>query len=78
MPWDEFLALLGGIMPKTPLGQVVSIRTEQDAEVLKHYTPQQRKMRSDWQKKQAARMSEAEKSRVLAELERTFARAYGG
>lgn len=78
MPWDEFQTLLAGIMPKTPLGQIVSIRTEEDKEILKHFTPQQRRLRSEWQRRQAERMSEAEKQQVIAQLERAFSRAYGG
>ena len=38
MKWDEFQALLVGIGPETPLGNIVSIRAEDDPEILKHFT----------------------------------------
>ena len=34
MTWDEFRDLLVGISPETPLGRIVSIRAEDDKEVL--------------------------------------------
>ena len=37
----------------TPLGNIVSIRSETDKNVLKYFTPQQKKIRTDWQRKRA-------------------------
>lgn len=48
MPWGEFCTLLAGIMPETPLGQVVSIRCENDKEVLKNFSKEQHKTRNEW------------------------------
>ncbi len=48
MSWSEFSTLLAGIMPETPLGQVVSIRCENDKEVLKNFTKEQHKIRTEW------------------------------
>lgn len=48
MKWDEFRAFLQGIAPETPLGRIVSIRAEMDEEVLKHFTPEQNRIRSEW------------------------------
>lgn len=48
MSWQEFCSLLAGIMPKTPLGSVVSVRAEQDWNVISKFTPQQQKIRNDW------------------------------
>lgn len=30
MSWGEFCSLLSGLMPDTPLGQIVGIRSEKD------------------------------------------------
>lgn len=51
LEWDEFLNLLGGLLPETPLSRVVAIRKEKDPEVLKKFTPEQKKIRNDWLKK---------------------------
>lgn len=48
MPWGEFCTLLAGIMPETPLGQIVSIRSENDKNSLKNFTKEQHKIRNDW------------------------------
>ena len=46
MSWDEFCTLLAGLMADTPLGQVVTIRSEDDKEVLKNFTKEQHEMNS--------------------------------
>jgi len=51
MTWDEFTTLLSGLKPDTPLGNIVSIRSETNKDILKHFTPQQKKIRSDWKKR---------------------------
>ena len=48
MSWSEFCTLLAGIMPETPLGRVVSIRSENDKEVLKSFTKEQHRIRNEW------------------------------
>ena len=53
MSWDEFTTLLSGLNPETPLGNIVSIRSETNKDILKHFTPQQKKIRSEWAKRTA-------------------------
>lgn len=48
MPWTEFCSYLVGIMPDTPLGNFVQIRSEHDKKVIKNFTKEQRKIRNDW------------------------------
>lgn len=72
MTWQEFSILLQGIMPKTPLGYVVQIRSEENRETLKYFTPEQKRIRDEWRSNHKAgpdfdSMSEAEK---LAEVEK--------
>jgi hypothetical protein len=56
MSWGEFCTLLSGIMPETPLGQIVSIRSENDKEILKHFTPEQHRIRNEWRSRRAREM----------------------
>lgn len=51
MSWDEFATLLAGLNGDTPLGRIVSIRSETDKERLKTFTPEERKIRSAWRAK---------------------------
>lgn len=53
MSWPEFCTLLSGIMPDTPLGQIVSIRSERDPKIIKGFNKEQKKIRSDWQKRKS-------------------------
>lgn len=48
MSWSEFCSLLAGIMSDTPLGQIVSIRAEKDPKVIKNFTKEQKRIRSEW------------------------------
>ncbi|MGO4345540.1 Gp15 family bacteriophage protein [Paenibacillus sp. MCAF9] len=53
MPWDEFCALLSGLMPDTPLGSIISIRAEKDAKVRRGWSADQRRIYNDWRKRSA-------------------------
>lgn len=48
MPWKEFRQLLIGIGPDTPLGRVVSIRSEDRKEFLENFSPDQHRIRNEW------------------------------
>ena len=48
MCWDEFITLLAGLNGETPLGHIVSIRSEKDPERLKKFTSAEKKIRNDW------------------------------
>lgn len=48
MSWSEFCSLLSGIMHDTPLGRIVSIRSEKDPKVIKEFTKEEREIRNKW------------------------------
>lgn len=77
MSWDEFTDLLSGLDSDTPLGRMVGIRTESDENVLKHYTPEMRAIRSEWQKKIAAERSEQNVDAFLASMQEIFEKMAG-
>lgn len=51
MSWDEYITLLSGIGGDTPLGRIVSIRSETDKERLKQFTPDEKRIRNEWRAK---------------------------
>ena len=53
MTWDEFRDLLVGIGPDTALGRIVSIRAEEDEDILKNFTQEQHRIRNEWKRKRA-------------------------
>ena len=73
----EFRALLEGLGPDTPLGRIVSIRSEQDKDVLKNFTPEQRRIRNEWRKRKAEEISEEDLDKVLESFKNLFIRAAG-
>lgn len=78
MRWDEFCSLLAGISPETALGRIVAIRAENDKEVLKHFTREQRRIRSEWRSKRAKAIAPAEMEDIMKALKRGFLSMAGG
>lgn len=72
MPYSEFCSYLSGIMPNTPLGSIVQIRAEGNKDVLKQFTPEQRRVRSEWRNKAAKQMSQQDMNKAMKELENMF------
>ena len=79
MTWSEFCTLLIGIMPETPLGQIISIRSEEDKNMLKNFTKEQHKIRNDWRDRvnPVRDMSEEEKAKEIQKVQELFAEAFG-
>lgn len=79
MPWTEFCGLLSGLMHDTPLGQIVEIRAEDDKEVLKRFTPEQRRIRAEWRRRAVSMdpSSYAASMRGFEDLFRAMARKEG-
>lgn len=78
MSWSEFCSLLAGIMPKTPLGQIVSIRSEEDKDMLKNFTKEQNDIRNEWRYRNNPIncMSDEEKEIKIEEIQRLFENAF--
>ena len=76
MSWSEFCTLL---MPETPLGQIVSIRSEEDKDMLKHFTKEQHKIRNDWRNRvnPIRDMSNEEKEEEIKKVQEIFEKAFG-
>ncbi len=78
MKWVEFRALLAGLGANTPLGQIVAIRSEEDKDILNHFTDQQKKIRNKWRNRKAREVSEKDLESVLEEFKQTFIDMAGG
>ena len=69
-------------MGETPLGHTVRIRSEKDPKVIAKMTPEQKKIRADWQifKASMVKMNFDEKTERerMNELERMIKAAFGG
>ncbi|MDO5293310.1 MAG: Gp15 family bacteriophage protein [bacterium] len=58
LSYSEFASLLSGLMNDTPLGTIVGIRSEKDPKVIKDFTDEQKKIRSEWILKRNAKINE--------------------
>ena len=69
--------MLVGIGPETALGRIVSIRMEDDEDVLKHFTPDMRKIRSDWRNRMAKQKTAEETEAFLESMKQAFIQMAG-
>lgn len=70
MKWDEFRDLLVGLGPDTALGRIVSIRAEEDKDILKSFTKEQNRIRNEWKRKRAKVLEKtADRDQITADLE---------
>lgn len=82
LKYSDWAKLVSGLMEDTPLGRIVSIRSETDREVIKKFTSEQKKVYNDWQRFRSRKiMRDPEFFRSYEEqmkaLERSFAAAFG-
>lgn len=72
MKWQEFSSYINGLGSDTPLGRIVSIRAEDRADVLKDFTPEQRRIRNEYRQKIAHRRTAKEVDTALDNIKKAF------
>ena len=72
MSWREFSYLINGLSGDTPLGQIVSIRAEKDPEVLKEFTREQKRIRSEYLQKKAKVMPQEKADDAIEKMKQAF------
>ena len=77
MKWDEFKDMLSGLGPDTPLGRMVSIRSEDDPEILEHFSPEQKRIRKEWRTRTAKAMSQEDIDSFLESMKKALVYAAG-
>lgn len=82
LKYSDWAKLVSGLMEDTPLGRIVSIRSETDREAIRKFTSEQKKVYNDWQRFRSRKiMRDPEFFRSYEEqmkaLERSFAAAFG-
>lgn len=72
MSWSEFVTLLAGLNEKTPLGKVVSIRSETDENIIRNFTPEQRRIQREWRTRTAKSVSAQEYESAMEGFKQMF------
>lgn len=72
MSWSEFVTLLAGLNEKTPLGKVVSIRSETDENIIRNFTPEQRRIQREWRTRAAKSVSVKEYESAMEGFKQMF------
>lgn len=77
MRYADWAVLVAGLMHNTPLGQTVLIRKETDSKVIQKFTPEQKKIHSDWQMFVYKNTSEEQHRQQTAQLEKLLENMFG-
>ena len=79
MQWTEFLTLVSGLMPDTPLGQIVSIRAETDEQTIRDFPIEHRKIYTEWQVRTLTKNLENKQlvEQQMSELQNMVASMFG-
>lgn len=72
MKWDEFRALISGLDAETPLGRIVQIRAENDKEVIKRFTKEQKRIRNEWRIRSSQSMDKDTFEQAMKGFEKMF------
>ena len=72
MSWSEFSSLLSSINSDTPLGNIVSIRSETDPKRIKEFSKDQRKIYNAWKHKNVKKLNEKEMMAVMDSFKNAF------
>ena len=72
MSWREFSYFLEGLSHESPLGLIISIRAENDPDALKSFTPEQKKIRSEYRRKMALKKSDKEVENAIEQFKQAF------
>lgn len=62
MTFSEFEMYLYALNDETPLGKLVSVRTERDPERLKQFTPEMNRIRADWMNRKASKTKQMDRA----------------
>lgn len=78
MKWDEFRDLLVGMGPDTPLGRIVAIRSEDDKDILKNFSPEQMRIRNTWRTRNAKAMPQEQVDNYVEAMKQAFIKMANG
>ena len=81
LTWGELSSYIEGINSDTPLGQIISIRSENDRDKLKNFTQEQHKIRNEYRSKmnkKVSKISEKEFKEQLEGMKQAFIAIAGG
>ena len=79
--YSDWSKMVSGLMDDTPLGRIVMIRSEKDAERIKTFSPEQKRIQAEWKKFRAANAQKVDAESYGAQmraLEGMFAALSGG
>lgn len=65
-------------MPDTPLGNIIQIRSEEDKNIIKNFSPEQKRIRTEWRNKMAKNMDKKQANDAIQMFQDMFKELAGG
>ena len=79
--YPEYYRLLAGLTDDTPLGHIVSIRSEKDPKTIKTYGNNEKRIRREWQKFRSKQinkvLTDEEKKQRVSAFQQAMKQAFG-
>jgi hypothetical protein len=72
LSWGELCSDIAGLNGNTPLGNIVRIRSENNPEILKNFSPDELRIRSEWRNKNASQMSKETYEQSMNSIKEMF------
>lgn len=73
MDWTEFSILLNGLTDETPLGKIIQIRSEDNQEIIDHYSKAEKEIYDKWQHRQMElKYANKSKEEVMKDIQNMF------
>ena len=74
MSWREFSYLINGLSGETPLGRIVRIRAENDPEVLKKFSKEEKQIRNEYRRRMAKQLPQQDVKNAMERFRQAFIR----
>lgn len=72
LSWGELSSDIAGLKGDTPLGNIIRIRSEKNPDVLKNFSADELRIRNEWRKKSASKISEENYNDVMEGIKNMF------
>lgn len=72
LSWGELSSDIAGLSEETPLGNIIRIRNENDPEILKRFSKEEKRIRSEWRNRNAKKVKPEDYEQAMEGLKNMF------
>ena len=72
LSWGELSSDIAGLNGETPLGNIIRIRSEKNPDMLKNFSREELRIRSEWLNKSASQVSREDYKQAMESIKNMF------